>query len=61
MNRLKKLGYVGEEVFPTGVGMNRVVVPIKTLRGRIPHGCGDEPTYQGKGEYGKQYSPRVWG
>ena len=38
-------GPAAPSVFPTGVGMNRVVVRASGVIESVPHGRGDEPAY----------------
>ena len=49
------------EVFPTHVGMNRLMVLIPFLLVSIPHARGDEPCRDTLKPECDMYSPRTWG
>ena len=52
---------IGKVVFPTHVGMNRRLPPVRNDGAGIPHARGDEPKLEGKIEKMEAYSPRTWG
>ena len=48
-------------VFPTGVGMNRALLPLPTMAQCVPHGRGDEPSLLLCLVNPVTCSPRAWG
>ncbi len=51
----------GLVVFPTGVGMVRLINAAATTGVRFPHGCGDGPGARVASFTPLAFSPRVWG
>jgi len=51
----------GAYVFPTRVGMNRVVLSMRLRSCSIPHTRGDEPPCGLAGQGVQPYSPHAWG
>ncbi len=52
---------VVESVFPTHVGVDRVVRVLEQLGGGIPHACGGGPPQVTGVSAPSSYSPRMWG
>ncbi len=57
MARLKLVG----EVFPTPVGMNRVILAARRMGRSVPHARGDEPRIESISYIVSACSPRPWG
>ncbi len=50
-----------EQVFPTGVGVNRESLCPMGSNSRIPHRRGGEPLDSGEWGGDDEYSPQAWG
>jgi len=52
---------IGLNVFPTCVGMNRIMFKIEIETGSVPHMRGDEPPYSPMEGSLAKCSPHAWG
>ena len=52
---------VGDDVFPTGVGMNRPAALFFLRSSSVPHRRGDEPRFMVPVEKLRRCSPQAWG
>ena len=48
-------------MFPTPVGMNRILNVTAPMTMDVPHACGDEPVDDIFTRSGYECSPRLWG
>ena len=53
--------FIDQEVFPTHVGMDRLLDVWPESEEGIPHARGDGPRIEELEEEVKRYSPRTWG
>ena len=52
---------LGRRVFPTPVGMNRLLMVKRFVGSGVPHACGDEPVEVDINRIMRTCSPRLWG
>ena len=62
MNLHQRMRAVADcDLFPTCVGMNRIMSVYKAINAAVPHVRGDEPTETIHISNVKHCSPRAWG